>query len=110
MCCGYKAIACHDCKQLRAIGRPTGTHDVGDVAEVLCADIRGQDDERPRALTVRIAESVHRAFGGAHPVTWMQIACVVVNRVAQCSFKDIDALFIVGMAVRRRHVRSGRHR
>jgi hypothetical protein len=56
---GHKAIARHDRKELRAVWRPASTNDFGDVAEVLRADIRSQDDERTRALTVRIAESVH---------------------------------------------------
>lgn len=64
---GHKAIARHDRKELRAVWWPISRDDIGDVTEILRANIRSQDDEGASVLLVRIAESVHRASGCIHP-------------------------------------------
>ena len=64
---------------------------------------------RSRGLIVRIAETVDRTLWSLHPFSWPEVACHFVNRIAQRSFENIDALFVVRMAVWRRDIRSCGH-
>src|SRR3990170_3632530 len=59
---------------------------------------------------MRIAEGVDGAARSIHPVSRFKVACLVIDRIAQRSFEDIDDLFIVLMAVRRRNARACLHR
>src|SRR5512146_1798499 len=104
---GNEAIARHDREQLLAVRRASGSDDAGNVAKVLRTDIGCQGDEGARISFMRIAEAVHGPLGRAHPVARMQVARDVVDRVAQCSLEHVDALFVVRMAVWRRHIRPG---
>jgi len=77
--CEDQTVARHDRNQLRAVWRPSGIDDVGDVAKVLRTDIRCQGDECARFFFMRIAESVHGTFGRTHPVTRTQVARNVID-------------------------------
>ena len=52
---------------------------------------------------------VHGASRRRHPFTRLQVAGFVIDRISEHAFQHINALLVVGMAVRRRHVGTGRY-
>src|SRR5262249_14826273 len=74
---------------------------LGDVAEILRADVRRQDDEGAGRAVMRVAEAVHRAARRKHALARLQVAHFAIDRIAQRALEHIGDLLVVAVAVGR---------
>src|SRR5579875_444079 len=82
--------------------------DRGDILEVLRADVRRLDDQRPGGAFGSIGKRVDHAARGMHRLTWGKVPHLRANPVSQRAVQHVDQFFVTRIAMRRGNVRVGR--
>jgi len=109
-CCGNQAVVGHYSDKRGFVGWTARVDYGSNVPEILSTDIRRLHDQRSCSRGKRIVEGMNDALGRAHALTCRKISRFRADRVSQRAFENIDALFVVRMAVWGRHIRAGRNR
>ena len=105
---GGQPVMAHDSHDAGRIGGARTLHGLGDVAEILRADIGRVDDQDAGGTVEWIAKAVNDALRCIAAVAGVQVADDAVAHRAQRAFEAIDHFFVV-MAVRRRRFGARRH-
>lgn len=99
----------HGLHESVAVRRSWGIDDRRDLAEILRPNIRRIHDKGTRSGRIGVAEAMNHSARGSHGIAGPQVARLASHGIAQNALQHVYQLFIIRVAVRRRHIGARRH-